>query len=84
MRPEKITFGEMRTSGVRGVLVYCSDYLCSHSRALGADRWSVDVRLSELEDRFVCQACGKRGADIRPDFNWRAMPVGGMGYRSIP
>jgi len=20
--------------------------------------------------RFVCQACGKRGADVRPDFNW--------------
>jgi hypothetical protein len=19
----------------------------------------------------VCQACGKRGADVRPDFNWK-------------
>jgi hypothetical protein len=25
-RQQKITFGEMRESGVRGVLVYCSDY----------------------------------------------------------
>jgi hypothetical protein len=25
-RPQKITFGEMRESGVRGVLVDCSDY----------------------------------------------------------
>ena len=25
-RPQKITFGEMRESGVHGVLVYCSDY----------------------------------------------------------
>jgi hypothetical protein len=24
--PQKITFGEMRESGVRGVLIYCSDY----------------------------------------------------------
>jgi len=24
-RPQKITFGEMRESGVRGVLIYCSD-----------------------------------------------------------
>jgi len=23
-----------------------------------------------LEPRFVCQACGKRGADVRPDVNW--------------
>jgi hypothetical protein len=29
----KITFGEMRASGVRGLLVYCSDYKCSHSTA---------------------------------------------------
>jgi hypothetical protein len=24
-RPQKITFGEMREMGVRGVLVYCAD-----------------------------------------------------------
>jgi hypothetical protein len=23
----------------------------------------------DIEDRFVCKACGKRGADVRPDFN---------------
>jgi hypothetical protein len=28
MRPQKITFGEMREMGVRGVLVYCVDYHC--------------------------------------------------------
>jgi hypothetical protein len=33
-RQEKITFAEMRAAGVRGVLVYCSDYRCSHSLAL--------------------------------------------------
>jgi hypothetical protein len=27
-RPQKITFAEMRGSGVRGILVYCSDYRC--------------------------------------------------------
>jgi hypothetical protein len=43
MRPQKITFGEM---GVRGVLIYCADYHCSHSVALSADRWPDEVRLS--------------------------------------
>jgi len=33
-RPVKITFAEMRNSGVRGILVYCSDHRCSHSMAL--------------------------------------------------
>jgi len=58
----------MRESGVRGVLVYCSDYKCSHSIAISADRWPDEVRLSDIEERFVCKACGRRGADLRPDF----------------
>ena len=59
-RPVKITFAQMRNSGVRGILVYCSDYRCSHSLALMADSWPDDVRLSDIEPRFVCTACGKR------------------------
>jgi hypothetical protein len=69
-RQTKITFGEMRSSGVRGVLIYCADYTCSHSIEMNADHWPDHVRLSDLEPRFVCQACGKRGADIRPNFDW--------------
>ena len=33
---------------------------------------------------FVCRACGIKGAEVRPDFNWNdAGPVGGTGYRRI-
>jgi hypothetical protein len=80
-RSQKITFGEMRESGIRGVLVYCADYRCSHSTALNADQWPDHLRLSDIESRFVCQVCGKRGADVRPDYNWNRMTAGGMGYR---
>jgi hypothetical protein len=62
-RPQKITFAEMRSSGVRGVLVYCADYRCSHHVAITGDSWSDDVRLSDLEPKFVCSACAKHGAD---------------------
>ena len=31
-RPTKITFGAMREIGVRGIVVYCQDYKCSHSQ----------------------------------------------------
>jgi hypothetical protein len=49
-----------------------------------ADRWADDVRLSDVEPRFVCTACGKRGTDVRPNFNWNVRgPVGGMGYRVV-
>jgi hypothetical protein len=73
-RPQKITFGEMLESGVRGVLIYCSDCKCSHSIAVNADQWPDNLRLSDIEPRFVCKACGKRGADVRPDFDWDKPP----------
>jgi hypothetical protein len=75
-RPQKITFGEMRESGVRGVLVYCSDYKCSHYIAISADQWPDECPAPDIEDRFVCKECGKRGADIRPHFGWGKKPVG--------
>jgi hypothetical protein len=69
VRPQKITLGEMRSGGgPTGIVVYCADYRCSHSIEMSADRWPDDVRLSDIEPRFVCQACGKRGADVRPHF----------------
>ena len=79
-RPQKITLAEMRAANVRGLLIYCSDYRCSHWTAISGDRWPDDVRLSDLESRFTCQACGRRkprftcqacgrrGADVRPDW----------------
>jgi hypothetical protein len=67
-RQTKITFGEMRSSGVTGVLIYRADYKCSHSTALDSNRWPDDVRLSDIESLFTCKACGRRGADVRPDW----------------
>ena len=69
MREQKITLGEMRGAGVTGLLIYCSDYRCSHHMAISAEPWPDQVRLSDLEPRFVCKACGTHGADIRPNFS---------------
>lgn len=71
-REQKITFGEMRESGVRSVLICCADYRRAHSTNTLADGWADNVRLSDIEDRFICQACGCRGADVRPqERRWR-------------
>jgi hypothetical protein len=75
-RPAKTTFGDMRRSGVRGVLIYCADYQCSHSIAMDADRWPDDLRLSDIEPSFICSACGLRGADVRPEFDWELRITG--------
>jgi hypothetical protein len=69
-REQKITLGEMREQ-TRSLLVYCADFSCSHSVELPpaeVDQWPDSVRLSDLEPRFTCQRCGKRGADVRPNY----------------
>src|ERR1700732_2352122 len=40
--------------GVRGLLIYCADYKCSHWTTLSGDTWPDDVHLSDLEPRFTC------------------------------
>ena len=64
-RPVKITFGQLREQGINHIEVYCRDYKCSHSVTMPADRWPDHVRLSDIEDKFVCTVCGKRGAEVR-------------------
>jgi hypothetical protein len=70
-RPQKISLGEMRSTGVRGLLIYCADYRCSHSTAISADRCrmtsgypiSSRIHLPGLRaPRRRCQAavCGRQ------------------------
>jgi hypothetical protein len=63
-REQKITFREMRESGVRGVLVYYADHKCSHSIAICADRRPDDLRLSDIEPRFTCQTSATKARDL--------------------
>ena len=67
-REQKITLGEMRTSGPTRLIVFCPDYKCAHSIVIDAGQWNDSIRLSDLEPKFACKSCGRRGADIRPLF----------------
>jgi hypothetical protein len=48
--------------------VSCADHKCSHVVAMDTDTWPDSLRLSDIENRFVCQVCGRRGADVRTGF----------------
>ena len=74
--PVKITFGELRASGVTEILIYCRDHRCSHHTEISADGWADDVRLSDIEPKLVCQVCGRHGAEIRPKFSQARMGTG--------
>jgi hypothetical protein len=76
MRPQKITLREMRESGVRGLLIYCEDYRCSHSTTISAEGWPDDIRLSDLESRFTRYVCDHRGGDVRAYLE--GQPPGGV------
>jgi hypothetical protein len=64
---QKITFAEMRAAGVHGVLIYCSDPLQPFD-VPDADRWRMTSGCPISSPTFVCAACGRRGADILPDW----------------
>ena len=73
-RQQKNTLDGMRPgNGPRWLIVYCSDFKCSHSVVIDAAQRDDDVRLSDLEPQFTCKACGRRGADVRPLFEKAAM-----------
>jgi hypothetical protein len=66
---QKITFGEMRESGVRDVLIYRRDHRCSHHVETNADGWADDVRLSDIEPNSPVQhAAAKKARTCGPKF----------------
>jgi hypothetical protein len=57
----------MRASGASRIIVHCGDYKCGHSVKMYPALWADNLRLSDLEQRFV-YGLRHRGADVRPLF----------------
>jgi hypothetical protein len=52
--PQKITFGELRASGIRDVLVYCRDHRCSHKGSPVNNRYNgPNPRIATLHCAIV-------------------------------
>jgi hypothetical protein len=66
---QKITFGEMRESGVRDVLIYCRDHRCSH-------HVETNAAGPALRHRTELHHCSKKGAEVRPKFSHARMGTG--------
>jgi hypothetical protein len=64
----KITSGELRPSGVWGILIYCSDYRCSHSIAMPADKWPYPTLSHGLSARHAVSEVRMSGRTLpRPN-----------------
>jgi hypothetical protein len=69
VRPgEELTLGAMRGSGIRGVTICCTR--CLYMTKLILDELPDEAPLADLQQRFVCEECGHKGADVEPDFDW--------------
>jgi hypothetical protein len=70
-RPTKITFGEMRDMGVRGVVVDCQDYKCSHSQAISADQWPMMSGYPRLSSSSSASSAASAAQMFGQDFGRR-------------
>jgi len=80
-RPKKITLAEMRASGVRGLLICCSDYRCSHSITVNADQWPDKTRLSDLREAVHLFGVRQKGCGGQADFDWEKEQARQTGFR---
>ena len=76
-RPTRVTFAEMRTAGVRGVLIYCSDY----SAATPPPSAQIGDLIRSGSAIWKHGSCGKPAARKAPDFSWNEKPVATIVYR---
>lgn len=58
MAPQKITLGEMRAMGVRGLLIYCADYRCGHSVTIDSE--AADNGYAVPLREWTVFLCGRR------------------------
>jgi hypothetical protein len=66
-----MTLGNMRSLGVRGLLVTCEK--CRHEARVDVDRFADDVTVPSFARRMVCSKCGSTLIDVRP--NWKEQPA---------
>jgi hypothetical protein len=64
-----VTLGHIRGHGCRDLLIYCHDTICNHSVRLNADHLPDDMPVRSLCPRMTCTKCGRKGAEVRPDWS---------------
>ena len=74
---KSVTLGHIRSHGCRDVLVYCRDIVCNHSAKMNADHLGDHTPVRSLGARMACTKCGRRGAEVRPDWGPHTKHAGG-------
>ncbi|MGA8935447.1 MAG: hypothetical protein WB522_14385 [Pseudolabrys sp.] len=80
-----VTIASLRPHGVRQLLAYCrgkreGDWPCHHSGELPIEQFSAEETLRDIERRCRCTLCGRRRADLRPDYSRQQTTLYGGGW----
>ena len=69
--PPQGTVGDCRPHEITTLLIYCSNYaaFCYHEGTLPIAGLPDDLLFEDLGRRCRCTKCGKKGAEIRPDWS---------------
>ena len=68
------TIGHVKSHSVTTLLVYCpggNGGTCWHQGEMSVDDFANDIDIPNIGPRMRCQKCGRRGADVRPDWPTR-------------
>ena len=68
-----MTLGNMRANGVRTLAICCGGRFCNHSAVFDVTGFADDIPVPAFGPRMVCTSCGAVGADVRPNWNERAL-----------
>jgi hypothetical protein len=81
MTPAPPTIAHLKTHGLKGLFVTCSNAACLHSApfTFAALDLEDEVQFPAIarSRRFVCSRCGARTVNVMPD--WRKLNARGMG-----
>jgi hypothetical protein len=68
MRRQRNTVSRVKGYGVTHLLVYCSRPECRNERRLPVEQFPDDAEILSIGPRMRCEKCGRKGADVRPDW----------------
>jgi hypothetical protein len=60
-----------RNHGVTHLRINCVDPACNHHTLISLEGLPDDLVLADLKPTLRCAKCGRKGADVRPD--WRSV-----------
>jgi len=68
MQWRRDTVGRLKGHGVTHLLIFCGRPECRNESKVPIERFPDDTEILSIGPRMRCRRCGRKGADVRPDW----------------